>query len=213
MHIAGSDFHPHTVTPASIPYSALRGPRARTPVRAHGVLRSDRAMRASPLRACRSLNAGILNDSSGDRYPWKSGFDVSYLASDDLARLIETMEFSRFISLVSGLHLSRSPQWPKLAYGAAEYAVAYATSVWFYFFRRASLAWFAEMHRIIKPGGVLMFTAHGLRSLSLAVQWEAADYQVGRNQIKQTPLILVSVRRFTSEKMRFEPFLPKGADA
>ena len=63
------------------------------------------------------------------------------------------------------LHLSCSPQWPKLDFNDATFSGALAISVWSHFSERAALAWFDEFHRIIEPGGFLVFTTHGYRSL------------------------------------------------
>jgi SAM-dependent methyltransferase len=56
-------------------------------------------------------------------------------------------------------------QNPPLGYDTASFAGAYAVSIWSHFSEKAALRWFAEMRRIIKPGGFLVFTTHGLRSV------------------------------------------------
>jgi hypothetical protein len=63
------------------------------------------------------------------------------------------------------LILKCNPQWPRLEYDDATFSGAYAISVWSHFSEPAALVWFGELHRIIQPGGFLMFTAHGWRSL------------------------------------------------
>ena len=45
------------------------------------------------------------------------------------------------------------------------YDLVFAISVWSHFSEDAALAWFAEMARVVKPGGELLFTTHGLRSI------------------------------------------------
>lgn len=56
-------------------------------------------------------------------------------------------------------------QSPPLAIADGSLAGAYAISIWSHFSERAALAWFDEMWRLVKPGGFLCFTAHGLRSI------------------------------------------------
>ncbi|MDO8262469.1 MAG: class I SAM-dependent methyltransferase [Gallionella sp.] len=56
-------------------------------------------------------------------------------------------------------------QEPPLPYAENSMDGVYAISIWSHFSERAALAWFEEMHRILKPGGFLMLTNHGVRSL------------------------------------------------
>jgi SAM-dependent methyltransferase len=63
------------------------------------------------------------------------------------------------------VHFIRNAQEPPTPYGAGQFAGVYAVSIWSHFSEAAALAWFAEMHRIIAPGGFLVFTAHGLRTV------------------------------------------------
>jgi SAM-dependent methyltransferase len=63
------------------------------------------------------------------------------------------------------LKLLKSEQAPPLTYPNEFFSGAQAISVWSHFSETAALAWFGEMWRIIRPGGFLMFTTHGPRSL------------------------------------------------
>jgi ubiquinone/menaquinone biosynthesis C-methylase UbiE len=56
-------------------------------------------------------------------------------------------------------------QVPPLPYADKSLNGVYAISIWSHFSERAALAWFEEMHRLLKKGGFLMFTSHGVRSL------------------------------------------------
>lgn len=67
---------------------------------------------------------------------------------------------------VRGVDFHVSPQWPPLSFETGTFAGVYAISIWSHFSERAALAWFDEMARIIKPGGVLMFTTHGVVTLA-----------------------------------------------
>lgn len=54
---------------------------------------------------------------------------------------------------------------PPLKYTNGMFQGAYAVSIWSHFSESAAISWFDEMRRIIAPGGFLVITAHGLRSL------------------------------------------------
>ncbi|MCC7249518.1 MAG: class I SAM-dependent methyltransferase [Lysobacter sp.] len=58
-----------------------------------------------------------------------------------------------------------SMQQPPLEYPDRFFNGVYAVSIWSHFSERAALAWFEEMHRLISPGGFLVFTTHGIRSI------------------------------------------------
>lgn len=59
-----------------------------------------------------------------------------------------------------------SPQEPPLPYPSGMFDFIYAISIWSHFGQLASLKWFEEMKRIIRPGGYLLFTTHGYESLA-----------------------------------------------
>jgi SAM-dependent methyltransferase len=48
--------------------------------------------------------------------------------------------------------------------------LAYAISIWSHFAPELGLRWFEEMHRLIRPGGYLVCTTHGLTSVALYAQ-------------------------------------------
>lgn len=91
---------------------------------------------------------------------------------------------------LDGISFRVSPQWPPLPYDSGAFDGVYAISIWSHFSERAALAWFDEMARIIKPGGVLMFTTHGIVTLDYALKnkWRthegilqiASDLRAGR---------------------------------
>jgi SAM-dependent methyltransferase len=83
----------------------------------------------------------------------------------------------------AGEHLSRvnffvSPEDPPLQVGNAAYGLVYAISVWSHFGQRAARDWLREMHRIVRPGGLLVFTTQGrqtIRSLATKGEWKPRD--------------------------------------
>jgi SAM-dependent methyltransferase len=55
---------------------------------------------------------------------------------------------------------------PPLPLDDASLDLAYAISIWSHFEPALGLRWFEEMHRIIRPGGHLVCTTHGLTSVA-----------------------------------------------
>ena len=48
--------------------------------------------------------------------------------------------------------------------------LVYAISIWSHFDADAGLRWFDEMHRLLRPGGLLVVTTHGLSSLGPQIE-------------------------------------------
>jgi SAM-dependent methyltransferase len=74
-----------------------------------------------------------------------------------------------------GVEWFASPQQPPLPLETASLQLAYAISIWSHFGAGAALRWLGEMHRVLAPGGRLVFTAHGLGSLGEFVRRGAMD--------------------------------------
>ncbi|WP_019505375.1 class I SAM-dependent methyltransferase [Pleurocapsa sp. PCC 7319] len=65
-----------------------------------------------------------------------------------------------------GIHFFCSNEKPPLDnFADSTLTGAYAISVWSHFSELLALRWFDEMARIIRPGGFLIFTTHGYRSV------------------------------------------------
>lgn len=65
-----------------------------------------------------------------------------------------------------GIDFFVSGDAPPLPLPDAALDLAYAISIWSHFAPELGLRWFAEMHRIIRPGGYLVCTTHGLTSVA-----------------------------------------------
>jgi SAM-dependent methyltransferase len=63
-----------------------------------------------------------------------------------------------------------SPIRPPLALDAGSVDAAYALSIWSHFAREPALVWLEEMHRVIRPGGSLALTTHGLDTLASSLR-------------------------------------------
>jgi SAM-dependent methyltransferase len=59
-----------------------------------------------------------------------------------------------------------SPTEPPLELEDASLDGAYAISIWSHFDAGPALAWLDEMHRVVKPGGWLLITTHGLDAVA-----------------------------------------------
>ena len=60
----------------------------------------------------------------------------------------------------------QSPEEPPLPYGDQSLDVVYAISIWSHFAEPAALAWLDEMHRLLRPGGMLVLSTHGPQSIT-----------------------------------------------
>ncbi len=63
-----------------------------------------------------------------------------------------------------------SPIAPPLDLPDQSIDLVYAISIWSHFAEAPALAWLAEMHRILVPGGTLMLTTHGFDCLAVQLR-------------------------------------------
>ena len=63
------------------------------------------------------------------------------------------------------VHFFISDNAPPLPLANAAVDLVYAISIWSHFEEQRGLRWFEEMHRVIRPGGHLVITTHGLTSV------------------------------------------------
>ncbi len=66
-----------------------------------------------------------------------------------------------------GIDFFKSSDAPPLPLAEGSLDLAYAISIWSHFAPDLGLRWFEEMHRLIRPGGHLVFTTHGFTSVGL----------------------------------------------
>jgi SAM-dependent methyltransferase len=65
-----------------------------------------------------------------------------------------------------GIEFFTSGNEPPLARADSSLDLAYAISIWSHFEPRLGLRWFEEMHRLVRPGGYLVWTTHGPTSVA-----------------------------------------------
>jgi SAM-dependent methyltransferase len=64
-----------------------------------------------------------------------------------------------------GIDFFKSDDAPPLPLADGSLDLAYAISIWSHFAPALGLRWFDEMHRMVRPGGHLVFTTHGFTSV------------------------------------------------
>ena len=74
-----------------------------------------------------------------------------------------------------------SPTDPPLDLPDASLDLAFAISIWSHYGPNAALVWLAEMHRVLRPGGLLLMTTHGLS----AIRYYRDRGERGEEQLRQ----------------------------
>jgi SAM-dependent methyltransferase len=64
-----------------------------------------------------------------------------------------------------GIDFFVNEDFPPLRLAEGSFDLVYAISIWSHFEPTLGLRWFEEMHRILRPGGHLVLTTHGLTSI------------------------------------------------
>jgi O-antigen biosynthesis protein len=67
---------------------------------------------------------------------------------------------------LSGIEFGVSPLEPPLPYDEGAFDFVVAISIWSHYGEQAARRWLAEMHRIVQPGGLFVFSTHGPQSVS-----------------------------------------------
>lgn len=86
--------------------------------------------------------------------------DVEWHGCDPIP---EAIEWAR--ANIHHVRFERSHDHPPLAYPDEHFDAVFAISIWSHFAEQAALDWFAEMRRVIRPGGRLLVTTHGEQSI------------------------------------------------
>ena len=89
---------------------------------------------------------------------------------------------------IPGVDFFCSELSPPLPFEARSLDAAFAISVWSHYSAPAALRWLNEMHRIIRPGGHVILTTHGLQSCVWFSQVRDPGYEarLGREWIVNT---------------------------
>ena len=79
----------------------------------------------------------------------------------------EPIEWAR--EHLPGVDFCVSPESPPLPHEDGFFDAVFAISIWSHYGERAARDWLAEMQRVIRPGGHLLLTFHGLQSIAYYV--------------------------------------------
>ena len=85
--------------------------------------------------------------------------DVDWHGCDPIPDAIEWASAN-----LPGIRFELSPEYPPLPYGDDSFDFAFAISIWSHFSEPAALDWLRELRRVVRPGGRLLLTAHGLHT-------------------------------------------------
>jgi SAM-dependent methyltransferase len=77
-----------------------------------------------------------------------------------------------------GIDFFVAPQEPPLPLQGSSLDLVAAISIWSHYGPNAAIAWLREMYRLLRPGGVLVLTAHGPHSLALFARERARDEEL-----------------------------------
>jgi SAM-dependent methyltransferase len=85
--------------------------------------------------------------------------EVGWLGCDPNAGAIDWMRAN-----VPAVDVSVSPATPPLPFDDASLDLVYAISVWSHYSAAGALVWLEELHRVVRPGGHVLLTTHGLQA-------------------------------------------------
>jgi SAM-dependent methyltransferase len=123
---------------------------------------------------------------AGLQGPEIHGVDVSRAAVRWCQRHLQFME------------TGRSEADPPLAYPSSRFGFVYALSVFTHLPEGATEKWLAELIRILRPGGFLLFTLHGERFIEDMDPAEAERFRRGEPVIVPRPTVLAGTNSFAS---------------
>jgi SAM-dependent methyltransferase len=117
--------------------------------------------------------------------------------------------------------VARNALEPPLAFEDERFDLVYALSVFTHFPERLQHAWMAELRRVVKPGGLVLFSAHGRRYLDRLEEGERelflADQPVVRwERVAGTNLCAAYhpqawVQQELARDLELVEFVPEGA--
>lgn len=101
------------------------------------------------------------------------------------------------------LEAKRSAAMPPLPYPAERFDLVYALSVITHLTEGSGRAWLAEIIRVLRPGGLLLFTVHGERFARVLSEEDRRRFRAGEVVITESPAL--------SGTNRFGAFHPPAA--
>jgi len=82
------------------------------------------------------------------------------------------------------IHFAENDALPPLPFHAGHFEFLYSVSVFTHLPEDAHAVWARELHRVLKPGGLLLCTLNGDASRALLTPGERRDYDAGRTVVR-----------------------------
>jgi len=87
----------------------------------------------------------------------------------------------------------------------------YAKSIWSHFGPKAAKSWIEEMHRILRPGGFLMFSVPGYHRLAERLAGEPFDWSIGvTKKVPSEEYLIELAESFLKNGFHFAPIEKRG---
>lgn len=90
------------------------------------------------------------------------------------------------VAHLPAIRFSENGPAPPLRFPAGEFDCVYAVSVFTHLPADLQVRWAEDLHRVLKPGGLLICTLHGDASRPLLLPAEEAQYDLGRAVVRGT---------------------------
>lgn len=115
---------------------------------------------------------------------------------------------------VPGVHAAVNRQLPPLPYDDGMFDIIIAKSIWTHFSTSAAKAWFAEMARVLKPGGHFLFSTHGPHDIASRILYDNPlpnyEHFAGHEHWTRDAFLLDLVAGITTEGVYFQPYKKVG---
>jgi SAM-dependent methyltransferase len=169
------NFGVHLGVPAVLEKTGLSP--AAPPENVHAMARGPQAAGGDPLLA--DLVMGTLDEAGRELVPEAAALDFG-CSSGRVVRVLAAVRpdvrwhgcdpnsgsIAWAAKHLAPVSFFESPQRPPLAMEPESLDLIYAISIWTHFDEAPTLDWLREMRRLLRPGGLLLLTTHGLASVS-----------------------------------------------
>lgn len=124
-------------------------------------------------RAGRVLELGCGCGRVTRNWHWLSGVEIhaADVNAEAIAWVNENLPFVRAV---------RNELWPPLSYEDASFDIVYAISVFTHLSEPLGVAWMRELHRITRPGGLVLFSVNTRGMGRFMTRRERAAFAAGR---------------------------------
>jgi len=118
---------------------------------------------------------------------------------------------------IAGVEATINAPTPPLPWADASFDLIIAKSIWTHFSPNAAMAWFAEMARILRPGGHFVFSTHGPHDIAyrLTYDFPAPRYDrfAGHEHWTRDAFLVDAISHLESSGHYFQPYKEIGHQA